>query len=74
MSTSSLMEWLLYVSFAVERISWFKLNDVRDIFSKMLYHDKVLVVEICEDLGNKEIMWRIRHKLNKFRLNRRILL
>ena len=44
-SESNSMEMLLYVSFAVERIARFELCDTRDIFSKIWYYDKVLVVE-----------------------------
>ena len=44
-SESNSMEMLLYVSFAVERIARFELCDTRDIFSKIWYYDKALVVE-----------------------------
>ena len=44
-SESNSMEMLLYVSFAVERIERFELCGTRDIFSKIWYYDKVLVVE-----------------------------
>lgn len=44
-SESNSMEMLLYVSFAVERIARFELCDTGDIFSKIWYYDKALVVE-----------------------------
>lgn len=49
-SESNSMEMLLCVSFAVERIARFELCDTRDIFSKIWYYDKVLVVEDLQNI------------------------
>jgi len=40
------------VSFAVERIARLEFKDIRDIFAKKCYNDKVLVVE---NLRTKEM-------------------
>lgn len=42
---STSIEMLLIVSFSVERIARFEFKDIRDIFAKKCYNDKVLVVE-----------------------------